>query len=313
MGDYLESSYWDGSAVVSYPDYGGTIDTNLALQAADSVSPIFSTEIADTAAWVRAHASDYTGSGSCVASSNPATTSLSAGATAKITVFELANLPTSTAGNYAAELACMQDGSGRIANYGTSAASPTWTFDQAFAILALDNVSGYGTETTDAVTYLLSQQCTNGAFAGAFPAGLGGNGTCNNTAFDPDQADVDSTALAIQVLIDEGSVPSLIAAFNANTWLSGQQNGAGYWQSTACTGTAQPSVNSTAVGIQAYVMIGSTVTTSQAWIENQAGIDARLPGCTATAGGTPVQDSFDQYATNQGVLGLLGVTYPSLV
>ncbi|MBM9464978.1 hypothetical protein JL108_16115 [Aeromicrobium sp. YIM 150415] len=296
-GSFLETSYWDEwstpPAVASYADTGLTIDGNWALLAAG-----LSAEADDTADWIRANASAYWNNGSCANS----TGSVYAGSIAKLAVFEQAN--GGSAAGYISELECLQDSSGRIPNQVDS--SDPWdsdfsnTFTQSLAVVALSESSSVS--AADAADYLVTQQCSSGAFR----ATLGHTSTTCTSGVQ----DVDSTAMAVQALAAAGE---FTAAVNAVTWLETQQDTAGgYWESTACSTDSPPvplpNTNSTALATQAQLAAGTDASDGQAWLEGRAGVDGRIPGCTATNGGQPVQNSNDVRATTQAVPALLDVT-----
>ncbi len=296
-GSFLETSYWDEwstpPAVASYADTGLTIDGNWAFLAAG-----LDTQADDTADWVRANASAYWNNGSCATS----TGSVYAGSIAKLAVFEQAN--GGNAAGYVSELECLQDSSGRIPNQ-VDPGDP-WdsdfsnTFTQSLAIVALSEATS--SSAADAADYLVTQQCSSGAFRATL-----GNASTTCLAGDPD---VDSTAMAVQALAAAGE---FTAASSAANWLESQQDTAGgYWESTACSTDIPPvllpNTNGTALAIQAQLAAGNDASDGQAWLESQAGVDDRIPGCTATSGGQPVQDSNDVRATTQAVPALLDVS-----
>ena len=177
--------------------------------------------------------------------------------------------------------------------------------------------------------YLREQQCesTSVLLNGAFRSNLGLKPTeCNPnppfTETEPENknaVEVDSTGVAIQALLAEGSAASKTAATKALTWLKeNSEHSAGppatrLWKNY-CSETEftklLPSVNSTAQASMAYLEAGKSIEEPQAWltgiVEKQPKGEKGLPACTAS--GAP-----NVFATAQGILALEGVSYPSLV
>ncbi|MGH8895169.1 MAG: peptidase [Actinomycetes bacterium] len=104
---------------------------------------------------------------------------------------------------------------------------------QALALLGLERTTQRGPSRA-AVTYLLDQQCTNGAFPEAL-----GTATCTGS--------VDATGYAVQALVAVGSRAALAAAGDAGRWLARRQHGNG-----SLSGNAVRNANSTALAAQAF-------------------------------------------------------------
>lgn len=325
-GEYCESFSPAGRV-------GQTIDCMLAFKAAGAA---FSSEREAAYEYVLDNMSVYVGAEPCSEAS-----SLAAGSVAKLALGVIAqgDDPTSVEGrNLIADLQCLQAKSGgetgRFKDKGAFDFSNV--FGQSLAIIALKAcaakkgcVSPPSLTTTlnQAASYLRGQQCIeNGSEGvdGAFRSAMGlAPGTCENktpfpseTEFNEDAVDIDSTGFAIEALYVHGSAASIAAAFDGGEWMYGERVETGspkriYWQnycSFAEPTVKLPSVNSTALAIMGASEVGYEITASREWLEDAvtSGADDGLPSCGSTGSG-------DVLATAQGILGLYGTSYPTLV
>jgi hypothetical protein len=317
-GNHFVTTYDYLGSIGSYDDVGSTLDGVFAMartQQATGVS--YTAYTGPMISWIKANSNTYLGGGTTNATTCATTGTLYAGAIAKYAIGVASTggnpaNPADTGGrNLIADLKCREQTSGRFSD---TPNDYSVIFSQSLAILLFKQYgitysNPNGSTITTAVNYLKSQQCTNTPYVGAFrsPEGLTA-GSC--TASD---VDVDSTAVAADALYAAGETT---AAGNAMTWLTsvGKPSAAAptHWQSTACTGTAQDSVNSTAMAATAYATRGTTpalLANIEAWLESQADpTNHWLPGCAST--NTAVANSNRVRATTQGVLGLLGTRFP---
>lgn len=307
---------------------GQSIDCMFAFHAAGAS---YDGERNATYAYVKANMTDFVGSASCSSTKAP----LSAAAVAKLSLAVLVrgvDQPTSIGGrNLIADLQCLQDANGRFVDKNQTDFSNV--FGQSFAIIALKACqtyctsppAGLATTLSNAAKYLRGQQCSGGTMSlnGAFrsPLGLTANQCNANPPFDPpnpdnlNAVDVDSTGIAVEALLTEGTFASLMSGGAAATWLGAQVQTSGpparaWWRNYCDFGSPtsiKPSVNSTALAVMAYVEAGLTITSAQAWLADAvaSGTNRGLPACGATGNG-------DVLATGQGILGLYGVSYPQL-
>lgn len=318
--------------VFGSPSVGQTIDCMLAFDAA----PGFTSEENETYKWILANKNSYVGSKPCSEA-----TSMSAGAVAKLALGVAAHGgdPMNVEGrNLIADLQCLQDKSeekGRFKDKGATDFSNV--FGQSLAIIALQSCAqkkscasppSLGTTLNNAASYLRGQQCTeNGeeGVDGAFRSAMGlAPGTCEDTTpfpseteFNVDAVDIDSTGFAIEALFAHGSLASIGAAVDAGEWMNGERIvTAGppkriNWQNY-CSFTEPKvkfdSVNSTALAIMGASEVGLEVTAAREWLADAvaSGENRGLPACGATGNG-------DVIATAQGILGLNGTSYPTLV
>lgn len=316
---YVTTSDYEDS-ISTYDNTGLTIDGYLAFKSNDASG--YSSEMTNTNAWVQQNKlAYYTGSASgtptCSSHVPSGSTNMYAGALAKTAYQELVN-----GGSASTELTllrCLQGSitTGRFSDYDPTYGDYSNPFGQSFAIMDFTKTSSYTVAAAGAM-YLVSQQCASGSTSGSFDSSFGT--ACSG-------ADVDSTAMAamaLKVLANHttGSVhnTALAAANSAASWLADQAvaSGTGYlWDSTGCTGSALPSVNSTALAVIALVTVNgatdSHATGGQAWLEAspQTPASGEMPGCTDS--NSAVQTSNDVIATTQGILGKDLTTYPQLL
>lgn len=311
---------------------GQTIDCMLAFQAAGAA---FEEEREAAYEYVLDNVSVYVGSKPCSEA-----TSLAAGSVAKLAlgVAAAGGDPMNVGGrNLVADLQCLQVASGgekgRFKDKGASDFSNV--FGQSLAIIALKACAegscasppSLGTTLNNAASYLRGQQCTeNGGegVEGAFRSAMGLTaGTCNaktpfpsESEFNENAVDIDSTGFAIEALFAHGSLASLGAATAAGEWMWGERVTTGppsriHWESFCSFAEPKakfPSVNSTALAIMGASEAGFEITAAQDWLADAvaSGENRGLPSCGATGNG-------DVVATAQGILGLYGTSYPTLV
>lgn len=319
---------------------GQTIDCMLAFDAAGAG---FNAERTATYSWILANKNSFVGPESC--KEEPEELSAAAVAKLAIAVLSQGGNPKNVGGrNLISDLKCLQEKEpgpeqGRFKDIGPEDFSSV--FGQSMAVIALRACTVYcpGTPTlTNTIergaTYLRSQQCEeNGAeeeVLGAFRSPLGQQGLeCDaeppfpESGFNPDAVEVDSTGVATQALLIDGTGESGGAAAAAITWLEGRQQLSGAWQGYCSFAESEAifdSANGTALGTIALAEI-ERQEESGAW---EARIEAGqewlgaavttlegngLPEC----GGGEAEEEGNMIATAQGILGLYGVTYPQLV
>lgn len=314
------------------PSVGQSIDCMLAFDAAG-----FKSQEDETYKWILANKSSYVGSKPCSEAS-----SMSAGAVAKLALGAAAHGvdPTNVGGrNLIADLQCLQvksgEEKGRFKDKGASDFSNV--FGQSLAIIVLKSCAegkscasppSLGTTLNNAATYLRGQQCAEHegeGVEGAFRSAMGlAAGTCEDTTpfpsefeFNVDAVDIDSTGFAIEALFAHGSLASLAAAVDAGEWMYGERvETAGppkriHWKNYCSFSEPKvkfASVNSTALAIMGASEAGLEVTAASEWLADAvaSGENRGLPACGATGNG-------DVIATAQGILGLAGTSYPTLV
>jgi hypothetical protein len=315
------------------PNVGQTVDCMLAFDAAAG----FEAEENETYKWILANMSSYVGGKPCSEAS-----SMSAGAVAKLALGVGAHggNPMSVGGrNLIADLQCLQASSGpekgRFKDKG--AADFSNVFGQSLALIALKACQqkkicasppgSLGTTLTNGATYLRGQQCAeNGGkgVKGAFRSAMGLEpGTCENTTpfpseteFNVNAVDIDSTGFAIEGLYVQAGATNVEVAKAGAEWMYKERKEAGppkriYWESYCSFSEATkkfPSVNSTALAIMGASEIELEIIPAQEWLADAvaSGENRGLPACGATGNG-------DVLATSQGILGLYGTSYPTLV
>ncbi|MGY4719719.1 prenyltransferase/squalene oxidase repeat-containing protein [Naumannella cuiyingiana] len=164
---------------------------------------------------------------------------------------------------------------GQVGQYGSA-------FGQAWAILAY---AWAGEEVPDQVVTKLGDYVD--------PAGSGAFGFETDGKFSPD---VDSTAMAIMAL-SRLTEPSKLQE-PAIAWLESQRAADGSFPGFS-------KVNSTGLAVAALTELGRDETAGQEWLAAQQLPDGSLPAAEGGAG--------DLRATSQGVLGLTGIGYATLV
>jgi hypothetical protein len=316
------------------PSVGQTLECSLALKAAE-----MGAKSNATYKYATEHFNEYIGTKSC-GEGEP----MRAGSVAKFALVAEAkeHNPQSVGGrNLISDLKCMQITSGaeagRFDDKGETEDFSN-TFTQSLAILAL-KACEHGACPTEpnlkvwiepGAKYLRAQQCESVSVSlnGAYRSTLGLKPTeCNASPPFPEKepenqnaVEVDSTGVAVQALLAEGSAASKTAATKALTWL--KENGNEHTTGPPATRLWKnycnfekpteflPSVNSTALASMAYVKDGLSIAEPVAWltgiISGQPAGKKGLPECTAS--GEP-----NVFATTQGIFALEGVSYPSLV
>ena len=194
-------------------------------------------------------------------------------------------------------------------------------FGQAFALLALARTSGG--IPSEAVTFLLAQQCPGGGFRLFYDSG----DTCTNDS----EADPDATGLTIEALVTTGAPGGSNAASRAISWLVARQDASGAF------GGAGPTValnaNTTAIVGRALRIAGQTGAADKAgaWLlslqltQANVGTGPAAPDIgvisydvasrdASIANGVPAE-SRDQFrrATSQGVLAFPKIILPPVV
>jgi hypothetical protein len=194
-------------------------------------------------------------------------------------------------------------------------------FGQAFALLALARTSGG--IPSEAVTFLLAQQCPGGGFRLFYDSG--------DTCASDSEADPDATGLTIEALVTTGAPGGSTAASRAVSWLVARQDASG------AVGGAGPTValnaNTTAIVGRALRIAGQTGAADKAgaWLlslqltQANVGTGPAAPDIgvisydvasrdTSIANGVPLE-SRDQFrrATSQGVLAFPKITLPPVV
>jgi hypothetical protein len=161
---------------------------------------------------------------------------------------------------------------------------------QAFGVLLSLQVEGAPEAAASSVRGLVEAACQDGSYPSTFSAG----DTC--------VGDVDTTAVAAQALSAAGETA---AAGRAFAYLLSVQTPSGRWRSLETD-----SVNSTALAVGALTLAEDEA----AGVAVQSGTAALADWQDANTGAFPAGESGagDLRSTAQGVLGLLGVSYPAL-
>lgn len=312
---------------------GQTIDCMLAFDAAGAA---FEEQRKATYEYVKANLAVFVGSKPC----SEATT-LAAGSVAKLALGVAAqgDDPANVGGrNLIADLLCLQPKSGtekgRFKDKGSFDFSNV--FGQSLGTIALKACAegscasaptGLATGLNNAAGYLRGQQCTeNGSEGvdGAFRSAMGLEpGSCENKTpfpsefeFNEDAVDIDSTGFAIEALYVHGTAASKNAAFGGGEWMYEERVETSspkriHWENY-CSFTEPkvkfPSVNSTALAIMGASEVSLEVVPGLNWLGDAvaSGSNRGLPACGASGNG-------DVLATAQGILGLYGTSYPTLV
>ena len=312
------------------PSVGETLECSLAFKAAEMEA-----KSKATYKYAVEHFNEYIGSKSCGEGE-----AMRAGSVAKFALGAEAieHNPQNVGGrNLISDLKCLQITSGpeagRFDDKGETEDFSN-TFTQSLAIIALKacehgecsgspNLKAW---IEPAAKYLRAQQCESASalINGAYRSTLGLKPTECNTSppFEPENlnaVEADSTGVAVQALLAEGSAASKTTATKGLTWLKeNNEHAAGppatrLWKNYCNFEKATeifPSVNSTALASMAYLKDGLSIAEPKAWltgiVNGQPAGKKGLPECTAS--GEP-----NVFATAQGIFGLEGVSYPSLV
>lgn len=247
--DWLSGQVVDGvlyNEQFDFVDWGLTLDTLLALDAVGG----YNAKVADIADALADDLGSYIGTGG----------ESYAGSTAKALVaVQAADRNTADFGgtDLVAATEARVDGTGRLADesaFGNFAN----VFGQAFAVKGL-HAAGSG-EAAAATAFLLQQQCADGGFRLDF--------TATDTSCSGDDAQTDSTAIAVDALLPQRGTQAVDTALDeAEAWLSGQQD-ASTGAFAGGPGTETANTNSTAVAAVALEKLGEeqAAADAAAWI-----------------------------------------------
>lgn len=247
--DWLSGQVVDGvlyNEQFDFVDWGLTLDTLLALDAVGG----YNAKVADIADALADDLGSYIGTGG----------ESYAGSTAKALVaVQAADRNTADFGgtDLVAATEARVDGTGRLADesaFGNFAN----VFGQAFAVKGL-HAAGSG-EAASATAFLLQQQCADGGFRLDF--------TATDTSCSGDDAQTDSTAIAVDALLPQRGTQAVDTALDeAEAWLSGQQD-ASTGAFAGGPGTETANTNSTAVAAVALEKLGEeqAAADAAAWI-----------------------------------------------
>ncbi|MGL4744708.1 MAG: prenyltransferase/squalene oxidase repeat-containing protein [Dermatophilaceae bacterium] len=232
---YTFSTKVDG---VQYPDLGLVADVALALDAAGTGQDVAAQATATLAERLR----EYLGFDADSDSTTP--DDLYAGSVAKALNVAVAQgaAPRDFGGvNLVATLEGLERPTGRFSDTGTEDYSTTIT--QSLAVIGLSRAGRVVTD--DSLRYLLAQQCPNGGFRLVMD---------NNGCDADDDADPDSTAMAVQALLAVGS--DTTAADDGLDFIASRQRDDG---GVGGAGPAEPvNANSTGLAGQAFTAGGRT-------------------------------------------------------
>ena len=245
-----------------YDDYGLTIDVATALRDLGGHGDVV--KRADKA--LKAHVADYTTFGGVAYANSVAKLAAYAGRSGyKPGSFGGVNL----LGQLKSSVATAAPIAGRIQDTASESADYANVIGQSFAVEALERADA--AQADSALTFLLDQQCDNGAFRVYFEDDKTAEqqGCVDGAAGS--EPDVDATAFAVLALStvqghDEQVAPALYAA---RSWLAGVQKSGGGFGSDDGTGAANS--NSTGLAAQALVALGSCDKASRAasWIKGR--------------------------------------------
>lgn len=249
--DWLSGQVIDGVLVNEafgdpFIDWGLTLDTLFAL---DSVGG-YNAKVADIADALAEDLGSYIGTGEESYGGSTAKALVAAQAADRNTAdFGGTNLVEATEARV--------DGTGRLADesaFGNFAN----VFGQAFAVKGL-HAADSG-EAPAATAFLLQQQCADGGFRLDF--------TATDTSCSGDDAQTDSTAIAVDALLPQRGTQAVDTALDeAEAWLSGQQD-ASTGAFAGGPGTETANANSTAVAAVALEKLGDAdrAAKAAAWI-----------------------------------------------
>lgn len=247
--DWLSGQVVDGvlyNEQFDFVDWGLTLDTLLALDAVGG----YNAKVADIADALADDLGSYIGTGG----------ESYAGSTAKALVaVQAADRNTADFGgtDLVAATEARVDGTGRLADesaFGNFAN----VFGQAFAVKGLH--AAESGEAAAATAFLLQQQCADGGFRLDF--------TATDTSCSGDDAQTDSTAIAVDALLPQRGTQAVDTALDeAEAWLSGQQD-ASTGAFAGGPGTETANTNSTAVAAVALEKLGEeqAAADAAAWI-----------------------------------------------
>jgi hypothetical protein len=246
----VTGTFDDGKNVVTYTDWGRTLDAALALLAAggqDATLGRTLTSVEDAKA-----VAEYT-----KGAPGDKADAAYVGATAKLAfvVAAAGGDPTKVGGiNLLTQLSSLQTSTGQYADR-SSFGNYANLFGHAFAVLALKQA---GAAVPDAVVQaLLGAHCADGSFPESYPkAGT----TCTGS--------VDATGLVLQALAAAGQ-GSASQTSAAATWLQGQQKADGSFP-------GQAPVNATAYAALGLLAVGANVDSAIAYLQSQQNADDGL-------------------------------------
>lgn len=281
----------------AYPDYGVTADAVIALDAAGAAQD----EAALATAQLANHVVDYVGFG------DP--TEIAAGAVAKLLNVAVAQGvdPRAFGGtDLVATLEARENAQGRFADqsqYGDNSN----TFGQSFALVGLHRAGR--PVSSQAVAYLLAQQCPGGAFK----LYMTDTGCTTDTDADPD-----ATAMAVQALIAVGGHAT--EAGRGLDYLAGRQAASGGVGGGGPTSGVN--ANSTGLAAQAFLAGGRTAQARSAVsfltglqygctfpvaLRGGVAYDSAAYTTARTAGSGATPNDQDRRSTSQALLALAGV------
>ncbi|MGQ2911756.1 hypothetical protein [Aeromicrobium sp.] len=247
--DWLSSQVTDGvlyNEQYDFVDWGLTLDTLLALDAVGG----YNAKVADIADALADDLGSYIGTGG----------ESYAGSTAKALVaVQAADRNTADFGgtDLVGATEARVDGTGRLAD-ASAFGNFANVFGQAFAVKGL-HAADSG-EAPAATTFLLQQQCADGGFRLDF--------TATDTSCSGDDAQTDSTAIAVDALLPQSGTPAVATALDeAEAWLNSQQD-ASTGAFAGGPGTETVNTNSTAVAAVALEKLGQAdrAAKAAAWV-----------------------------------------------
>lgn len=251
--DWLSSQVIDGvlyNEQFDFVDWGLTLDTLLALDAVGG----YNAKVADIADALADDLGSYIGTGA----------ESYAGSTAKALVAVQAagsltdETPTDFGGTDLVKTTEDRvDGTGRLADQ-SAFGNFANVFGQAFAVKGLH--AAESGEAAAATTFLLQQQCADGGFRLDF--------TATDTSCSGDDAQTDSTAIAVDALLPQRGTQAVDTALeDAEAWLLDQQDDDDF-SFAGGPGTETANTNSTAVAAVALEKLGDAdrAAKAAAWI-----------------------------------------------
>jgi hypothetical protein len=305
-GQFTSGDFIAGSTS-STPDYSETVNSILALAAANVDLPLAKASLAymevpaNTNAYISAEGSD-----------GPGQLSLLILAARALTVD-----PTQFGGsNLVSRLVATEQTTGEDAGlFGTEAQVPDYdagAYDQGLALAAL-HASGV-LANTSAISWLVQDQCSDGGWVAPDP-------TDNPCDGDPAQGagpDTNTTAEALQGLADQGALPSAVET-SALKFLETGQNSDGGWayDPSAADNQQTSDPDSTSLVMQALIAMGLSPDSATFTVGGNTPLSLLLSfritsgtdtGAFASAFGNP--DTGDLFATFQSIPALAAVAFP---
>lgn len=175
---------------------------------------------------------------------------------------------------------------------------------QAYAAQGLAAASS--SRATDALAFLLQQQCSDGYFRLYLnPDKSAADQSCDGgTAADESAPDTDATAAAVLALQDQADNPLVGAALeNAKTWLKAQQRKGGAFGGGPAT--EAPNTNSTGLAGQALAALGDTedATRAAVWVRQHQAVNVGdcTPYDAADLGGLAYDDAALRAGRTDGI------------